>query len=153
MIDILNVDANTKNCLDREWKCPITTDNLVTIDDDLPRIQFLCSKNILTWSVGIGCGGRRTPYGLFGIPAGLIHIIISKGVPYEAPPNHRSQMYRVAMHEAGHVYGLHHGEAKPDFCDYSVMWMPNDSLCTLTEHDVFAINIVYLCQHVRARSG
>ena len=153
VIDILNVNANIKNCTESEWSWSLTTDNLVTISDDLDTIQRLCSRKILTWAAGSGCVGRPVTQALLGYPPDLIHIIIATGTPYQTPPNHCSQMYRVAMHEAGHVYGLHHGRAKPGFGDYSVMWMPNDSLCTLTEHDIFAINIVYLRQHVTARRG
>ena len=53
-----------------------------------------------------------------------------------------TSMFRLGMHEAGHAVGFGHGYVMPAD-DYSVMWMPNDSLCALTVHDLFAVRAVY----------
>ena len=61
-----------------------------------------------------------------------------------------STMYRVAMHEAGHVFGLY-DRLDPSPVDYSVMWMLKDSLCTLTRHDIFAIEAIYESEYYTNR--
>ncbi len=51
-----------------------------------------------------------------------------------------SQLFRIAMHEVGHAFGLHHPAGKPN---ESVMNMPGDSLCYPTEYDRVAIMAIY----------
>lgn len=55
-------------------------------------------------------------------------------------PGSCSQLFRIAMHEAGHVFGLYHPKTDPN---KSVMYMPADSLCGLTAYDVVAIQAIY----------
>lgn len=43
------------------------------------------------------------------------------------------------MHEAGHVYGLHHADVE----DISVMNMPKDDFCEPTQFDVVAVKTIY----------
>ncbi len=51
-----------------------------------------------------------------------------------------SELFRIAMHEVGHAFGLHHPGGKPN---ESVMNMPDDSLCLPTEYDRVAIMAIY----------
>lgn len=50
-----------------------------------------------------------------------------------------TQLARIAMHEAGHVYGLHHADVE----DISVMNMPKDDFCEPTQFDVVAVKTIY----------
>ena len=44
------------------------------------------------------------------------------------------------MHEVGHAFGLWDHETNPD---ESVMYMPADDLCALTEYDIAAVKSIY----------
>ena len=67
-----------------------------------------------------------------------------------------SRLFRIAMHEAGHIFGL--GDVPSDkdlpvsqrrrtlqssWDNKSVMWMSKDELCAPTEYDVVAMKAVY----------
>ena len=56
-------------------------------------------------------------------------------------PGSCSKLFRMAMHEAGHAFGLYHpAERHPN---ESVMYMPADGLCSPTAYDVVAIQAIY----------
>ena len=55
-----------------------------------------------------------------------------------------TQLARIAMHEAGHVYGLHHAVVD----DISVMSMPKDDFCEPTPFDVVAVKTIYQSRYI-----
>ena len=127
-----------------------TANNRVVLTDNATRMNMLCGSEEVEYEAGWGCvqriddkqNGRRT--------GDRRHIVIHKDSHYPPPDTGCSQMFRAALHETGHVFGLDHPRSKnlqnylrslPD--DYSIIWMPNDSLCTLTEHDLLAVRAIY----------
>ena len=146
VVDTLQVNANTKNCRCSEWHLSLaTTDHLVIVDTALANLRFLCEGRLTKVQASSGCIRIVPKHDAAGNRIGdQRHMVIVGTSDYtDTVTKGCRQMFRVAMHEAGHAFGVSHGKMAPTNGDYSVMWMEGDSLCTLTEHDVFAITAIY----------
>ena len=147
----LTVRYVEKECGPGERQSLSMTDNLVVLTEDVARMNQLCASRGVEYKKGDGCI-QRIPNEEYGrpVPGDTRHIVIHRGSEYTQDRTKGcSQMHRVALHEAGHVFGLHHAPDRYHTyldsvgSDYSAIWMPHDTLCTLTEHDLFAIAAIY----------
>lgn len=147
--NLLTVRGGTLNCTPDQLKLKGSL-NLVVLATNVDAMMGeLCGRPFKKYEEGSGCAPIHPIPGSGGRRIGdTRHIVIHRGTGFSNTSNGCTTMLRVAMHEAGHQFGLDHdhSKVKPDE-DYSVMWMPDDSLCAITVHDLFAIRALYESGH------
>ena len=141
---LLHTYGRTRICTPDELKKLSMERNLVIFDTDRMEMGRLCDIRGFRPGPGGGCMRYLDPPPSGGSHANdTRHLILNRLTDYtNTAVKGCTSKFRLGMHEAGHAVGFGHGYVMPDD-DYSVMYMPNDSLCALTVHDLFAVRAVY----------
>ena len=138
--NLLTVRSGTSNCSADELENLSKERNLVVLDTNQERMARLCDIEFFMPGPSEGCMRHIPPEA--GARRDTRHLILHKLTNYLNTAKGCTSMFRLGMHEAGHAVGFGHGFVMPS-SDYSVMWMPDDSLCALTVHDLLAVRALY----------
>ena len=107
---LLHTTGHTRDCDDAEWKELEGSRNLVVLVSNVDGIGDMCGRPLELYKPGSGCAPIYPTKDTSGQRTGdRRHIVIYKITNFRDTTKGCTSMFRVAMHEAGHALGYHHG--------------------------------------------